>query len=206
MFSEKIKYMKLKENVCKEINLISVYNDKSEKMKGEGNHNYGKQFSYETKKKMSISIRSAKGVLNDEKIIIIRKLLYEGKTNTEIKDIMMVSRDIVSKIKNGKIVCNNEISEKKTRTTLQERNIKKRKINVSQILTVIDKIAQNIKPSIILNYFVKINPSTTITIDIIKNIKRSILENKLPFYESEVNPDIYLEYTNKILLFCKDSK
>jgi len=59
-YVETIRLRELKEKVCKQILIKQVYKEKSEKMKGVGNHNYGKEFSKETKKKMSNYIKDAK--------------------------------------------------------------------------------------------------------------------------------------------------
>ena len=56
-------------------------------MTGGGNHNYGKTFSEETKKKMSVSIRDAKGGVSDEVIIKVRHLLKEGHKNIDIQKV-----------------------------------------------------------------------------------------------------------------------
>ena len=54
-------------------------------MKGEGNHNFGKTFSEETRKKMSDSIRDSKGGVSDEIIIKVRESIQKGFKNTEIQ-------------------------------------------------------------------------------------------------------------------------
>jgi len=78
-------------------------------MHGEGNHNYGKSFSEETKCKMSISIRKAKGRLDDESIIKIRNLIKEGYKNIDIQNLLNLPRHTITRIKNRKICCSFEI-------------------------------------------------------------------------------------------------
>lgn len=78
-YLELMRLREMKDQVCKEIHLKQVYKDKSEKMQGAGNHNFGKLKSTETKKKMSTSIRDAKGGVTDEIILKVRALIKEGK-------------------------------------------------------------------------------------------------------------------------------
>ena len=121
-YLETLRLKSLKEQVCKEIHNKQVYKDKSEKMTGEGNHNYGKIFSEETKKKMSTSIRDAKGGVSDEVIINVRDLLKKGHKNIDIQKSLNLPRHTITRIKNGEIVCRNE--EKKTKISLtQESNL-----------------------------------------------------------------------------------
>lgn len=110
---------------------------------------------------------------------------------------------IVSKIKNGNIICRTEVKQEKRKTTLQERNMQKRKITVDEMMIVIDKLIQGIKPITILEDFEDANPETTITIDVIKNMKRNMGQNKMPFYENEVTAEKYAEYKDKIVIQLK---
>ena len=201
MFLAKVRHQNAKEEVFREIRRIGVYKDKSENMKGQSNHNYGKAFSEETKQKMSISIRDAKGGISDENILLVRQLLSKGKRIVDIQTQLGIARDIVSKIKNGNLICRTEVKQEKRKTTLQERNMQKRKITVDEMITVIDKVIQGVKPITILEEFEKVNPVTTITIDVIKNLKRGMGQNKIPFYENEVNPYKYFEYKEKIIQY-----
>ena len=164
-------------------------------MMREGNHNYGKEKSLETRKKMSISIRDSKNGVSDETIISIRKLIEEGKPNVEIQEIMKLPRHTISRIKNGNLVCRNESKLIQT-TTQTERNIQKRKIMVNEILIVIDRIIEGEKPITILNELYEKN--NNITIDIVKNIKKQILQNKIPFYDFEISKEKYEIYKNLI--------
>ena len=44
-YLETLRLRNIKEQFCKEIQIKQVYKEKSEKMKGEANHNFGKSFS-----------------------------------------------------------------------------------------------------------------------------------------------------------------
>jgi len=186
-----LKIRELKQKICKEIERNEMYKLKSIKMMGEGNHNYGKEKSIETRKKMSSSIRDSKNGVSDETIISVRKLIEEGKPNVEIQEIMKLPRHTISRIKNGNLVCRNESKLIQT-TTQTERNIQKRKIMINEILLVIDRITEGKKPITILNELYEKN--NNITIDIVKNIKKQILQNKIPFYDFEISEEKYEIY------------
>jgi len=186
------KIRELKEQMCKEIHRKEVYKLKSIKMMGEGNHNYGKPKSLETRKKMSTSIRESKNSVSDEIILSVRKMIQEGKKNTEIQEIMNLPRHTVTRIKNGIIVCRNEEIIEKKSTTQEERNVKKRKIQLNEILLVIEKTTEGKKPKIILDEVYEKN--NEITIDIVKNIRKQVIEKKVPFYEFEVPGESYEKY------------
>ncbi len=194
-YFETLKIRKLKKNICKEIQKKELYKLKSIKMMGEGNHNYGKEKSVETRKKMSTSIRDSKNGVSDEIIISVRKMIEEGKPNIEIQELMNLPRHTVSRIKNGNLVCRNENKLIKT-TTQNERNIKKRKIMIDEILIVIDKIIEGNSPIKIFNELYEKNKN--ITIDIVKNIKKQICQNKIPFYDFEISKENYEKYKNVI--------
>jgi hypothetical protein len=206
MYDKIVFYKNIKSNICKEIHRIQVYKDKSIKMTGKGNHNFGKPKSDETKKKLSDSIRYAKGGVSDEIINRVRELIQSGKTNMEIQDILSLPRHTVSRIKNGNIVCRNETKDIKT-TTHIERNINKRKITANEILITMDKIFNDDKPMVILKTLVQnrenSNIPNTLTIDIIKNIKRSITNGELPIYNCEVNETIYNAYMERVIEYNK---
>uniref|UniRef100_A0A6C0KU83 Homing endonuclease LAGLIDADG domain-containing protein n=1 Tax=viral metagenome TaxID=1070528 RepID=A0A6C0KU83_9ZZZZ len=201
-YLESLRLREIKEKVCKEIQLAKVYKDKSEKMSGEGNHNYGKTFSKETKKKMSISIREAKGGVSDEQIKKVRILISEGKQNIEIQDLLGVPLHSITRIKNGSIVCSDEDKKEKKHITQEELNINKRKIQVCEILKVVELSVEGQQPIKILKCLVdereKNNLENNLTVDIIKNIRRSISSNKMPIYESELSPEQYQYYKNMI--------
>jgi len=209
-FFETLKLRAIKVSICKEINLKQVYKEKSEKMKGEGNHNYGKQFSEETKRKMSESIRDAKGSVSDEIIQEVRKFINEKKTNIEIQKLLNLPRHTVTRIKNGHVICRFEKKEDKKTMSQEETNISKRKVTTQEILFIIDKIIEDWKPMKILDYLFeereKNNKENNLTIDIIKNIKRNVSANKIPIYKSEVDNDTYNKYFNIILEYNNKNK
>jgi hypothetical protein len=198
------------EEIKKESNDLShlntIYKEKSEKMMGSGNHNFGKEFSEEHKKKMSDSIRDAKGGVSDEIILEVRKLVNEGKTNVEIQELLQLSRHNVTRIKCGNIICRTEEKVVKNKTTQEERNIAKRKISLDEIFIVIDKLIKNDYPTVIVDFLNNRRHSyknfNNLTVDIIKNIKRNITQNKLPFYQSEMSVENYEYYKNEIEEYC----
>ena len=201
-YLETLKLKSLKEQICKEICKKQVYKEKSEKMKGEGNHNYGKPFSEETKKKMSVSIRESKGGVSDEIIIQVRKMINDGYKNVDIQNLMSLPRHTITRIKNFQIICRTEEKKEKQALTQEQVNLSKRKIDADDIIIVIEKFIENWKPTQILNYFIKEN-KTNITIDIIKNIKRNLTNNKKIIYESELSQTRYEYYTTLIKQFTE---
>jgi hypothetical protein len=201
-FQEGIDLKNKKELVCKEIALKQVYKEKSEKMTGSNNHNFGKDFSEQHKKKMSDSIRDAKGGVSDETILEVRKLIKDGKTNIEIQDLLQLSRHNVTRIKCGNIICRTEEKVVKDKTTQEDRNIAKRKIVLDEIFIVVDKLIKNEKPTVILDFLNDRRHSYKnydfLNIDVIKNIKRNINQNIMPFYQSEMSLEDYTYYKNAI--------
>jgi hypothetical protein len=197
-YLETLKLRNIKTQICREILNNQFYKEKSEKMKGEGNHNYGKSFSEETKKKMSTSIRNAKGGVSDEIIIQVRKLIEEGHKNIEIQELLGLPRHIVTRIKNGDLVCRNEEKINKHKMSQEEVNLSKRKIKTDEIIFVLEKYIEKWKPTQILDYLIeernKNNIPINVTIDIIKNIKRNLQNNKTIIYESETSKNIYEYY------------
>jgi hypothetical protein len=197
-YLETLNLRNIKRQFCREILNNQFYKEKSEKMKGEGNHNYGKSFSEETKKKMSTSIRNSKGGVSDENIIQVRKLIQEGHKNIEIQELLGLPRHIVTRIKNGDLVCRNEKKINKHKMSQEEVNLSKRKIKTDEIIFVIEKFIENWKPIHILDYLIeernKHNVTNDITIDIVKNIKRSLTNNKKIIYESETSKEKYDYY------------
>jgi hypothetical protein len=197
-----IKLRSMKSEICKELYLKQVYKEKSEKMKGEGNHNFGKTFSEETKKKMSNSIRESKGGVSDSVIIQVRNFIQEGHKNIEIQELLNLPRHTITKIKNGEIICRNEIKNDRKSLTQEEINLSKRKIKADEIIIVIEKLNEKWKPTPILDYLIEIrnhnNIQNNLTIDIIKNIKRNLTNCKPVIYESELSKTDY-EYYNKII-------
>jgi hypothetical protein len=208
-FIETLRLREIKDTVCKEIRRKEVYREKSEKMMGEGNHNFGKPKTEEIKKKMSKSIRESKNGVSDDVILQVRKLIKEGKMNKEIQELLELPRHTVSRIKNGLLICRTECktNEDKPLTkkplTKEEQNIKKRKIQLDEIFIVIDKTVAGDKPMAILTLLddlrVKRQIVNNLTIDIIKNIRRDICQHgSVPFYESEVNEEKYKYYKELI--------
>jgi hypothetical protein len=201
-YLETLRLRSVKEQFCKEIHLKELYRAKSEKMKGEGNHNFGKSFTEETKKKMSVAIRDAKCGVSDEIIMQVRKLIAEGHKNTEIQEILCLPRHTITRIKNGRIVCRNEVKKDKQPITQVEINLSKRKIKTEEIIIVIEKFNEKWKPMQILDYLIeernRKNINNTITIDIIKNIKRNLKNGKQVIYETELPKEKY-EYYLKII-------
>lgn len=197
-YLENLRLRSIKEKICKEIQIKEVYRKKSEKMKSEGNHNFGKTFSPETKKKMSDSIRDSKGGVTDEVIIKVRKLITEGKQNIEIQELLSLPRHTLTRIKNGGIVCRNEEKKHKQPLTQVENNLSKRKILTDEIIIVIEKYIEKWKPIQILDYLIELrnknNIPNNLTIDIIKNTKRNLTNKKPVIYESELTKERYEYY------------
>ena len=203
-FNETMRIKALKDAVCRELRRKEVYREKSEKMKGKGNHNFGKEKSEETRKKMSIGIRDAKNGVSDETILKVRELVAAGKKNTEIEVLLSLSRHTVSGIKNGKLVCRTEEREERPELSQEEINIRRRKITLPEMLIVVDKSVAGEKPAKILDALrLKENRKNDLTLDIIKNIKRNLQQNKLPFYKSELDFEKYQYYETLIKSFSE---
>jgi len=197
-FNETIRLRGIKDAVCREIHRKEAYKEKSDKMKGAGNHNFGKTKSDETRKKMSVGIRNAKNGVSDETIIKVRELVEVGKKNKEIEELLELSRHVVSRIKIGLIVCRSEEREERPDLSQEDKNIRRRKITLPEMLIVIDKSIVGEKPGKILEVLdtlrLKENRKNDLTLDIIKNIKRNLQQNKLPFYKSELDLEKYQYY------------
>ena len=206
-YLELLKLRSIKEQICKEIQLKEVYREKSEKMKGEGNHNFGKTFSESTRKKMSNSIRDSKGGVSDEIIIKVREFIQKDLKNTEIQELLSLPRHTITRIKTGLIVCRSEIKENKLEITQEQLNINKRKIQTDEIIIVIEKLIEKWQPIRILDYLIdrrnRNNIPNHLTIDIIKNIKRNLTNGKHVIYESELSKNTYEYYLQIINNFSK---
>jgi hypothetical protein len=206
-FNETMRLRTIKDAVCRELHRKEVYKEKSEQMKGAGNHNFGKPKSDETKKKMSIGIRDAKNGVSDETILKVRELINAGKKNMEIEAILSLARHIVSNIKTGKLVCRTEEREERPDLSQEEINIRRRKITLPEMLIVVDKSVAGEKPGKILELLdaqrLKDGRKNDLTPDIIKNIKRNLQQNKLPFYKSELDPEKYHYYETLIKGFSE---
>jgi hypothetical protein len=199
-----IEFLQIKErmyHVFIEIRKIKQYKEKSENMMGELNHNYGKEKTEEIKKKMSFTHKIKKGI-PDEIILKVREMLKNGYKGVDIEKELNVGRHVVSRIKTGTLVC---LNEEKTHTckTLEERSINKRKLDLHEILFVLDKLFENENQTKILKLLKEKRISDSldtneITIDMIKNIKRKILKNELPLYPFEEHYHEYMEKLKKI--------
>ena len=197
-YEETRHWRNIKDKICREIRLKQVYIDKSKKMQGGGNHNFGKQKTAETRQKMAVSIRAAKNGISDEMILKVRTFLSEGKLNCDISNQLHLNRHIVSQVKNGKIVCRTETKSDKTSYSKEEQNVRKRIITLDGIMRTIDKIIEGLSLSEILKILHTLERNEKTTIDIIRNIKRAMQKNKMPFYEFEVLHEQYLEYARYI--------
>jgi hypothetical protein len=199
----------LKEQLCKEIHFKQTYREKSIKMTGEGNHNFGKSFTEETKKKMSNSIRDAKGGVSDETIVKVRDLIKEGHPLVKIQEMLHLPKHTISRIKNGNIICRNEEKKEKQPLTQEEINLSKRKILTDEIIIVIEKFIKKWNPTPILDYLIerrnKLGIPNNLTIDIIKNIKRNLTTGKTIIYESELSKEKYEYYLKIINDFSKNT-
>ena len=209
-FNETLRLRDLKDKLCKEIKLKQVYKEKSEKMMGEGNHNFGKPNPVEVRKKMSTSIRDAKNGISDEVILQVRTLIKAGKLNKEIQELLNLPRHTVTRIKNGKTVCRTECKLEKKPLTKEEQNIKKRKIHLDEILLVIEKTIKDEKPMAILEQLdairLKNNIKNDLTVDIIKNLRRDICNGELPFYPAEVPEETYERYEKLVTTYYNNYK
>jgi len=111
---------------------------------------------------------------------------------------LQLPRHTVTRIKNGKIVCRNELKQESKSKTQIEVNLSKRKIHVSEILMVIEKLNEKWTPSMILDYLIEqrhsANVINNLTIDIVKNIKRNLLNKKNVIYDCELSEDKYKYY------------
>jgi len=204
-YLETVKLKKIKQQVCKQIQNNQVYKEKSDKMKGDGNHNFGKTFSDETKKKMSVSIRDAKGGIADETIWQVRKMIQDGYKNVEIQSQLELPKHTITRIKNGELVCRDETKIERVSLTQEQVNLSKRKINVDDIVIVLEKlILEQLKPTVILHHFVEQN-KLNVSIDMIKNIKRYLTNGKTIIYESELSTERYKYYQTLITQFAEKS-
>jgi hypothetical protein len=113
-----------------------------------------------------------------------------------------LSKHVVSRIKNGLIVCRTEEREERPDLSQEEINIRRRKITLPEMLVVVDKSVAGEKPGKILELLdaqrLKEGKKNDLTLDIIKNIKRNLQQNKLPFYKSELDAEKY-EYYERLV-------
>ena len=204
-----LKLRNIKAEICKELHLKNIYKEKSKKMMGNGNYNFGKTFSEETRKKMSNSIREAKGGVSDEIIIQVRNLIQEKYKNIEIQNLLNLPRHTITRIKNGEIVCKNEKKIDRIPLTREEINLSKRKIQAKEIIIVIEKINKKWSLIKILDYLIKQrnhnNIQNNLTIDIIKNIKRNLTNGNSVIYKSELSEIDYEYYNQLVNIFAKNN-
>ena len=85
--------------------------------------------------------------------------------------------------------------------TQEEINLSKRKVAPQEIIIILEKYVENMKPTQILNYLNENYHNSAATIDIIKNIKRSLKTNKTIIYESELSKEKYKHYLELIEKF-----
>lgn len=203
-YLETLRLRELKGKICKQIHLNNVYKQKSEKMMGEANHNYGKKKSEETRKKLSASIRDAKNGVTDEIIVQVKELIHQGYKNIDIQKKLQLPRHTVTRIKNGIIVCRNDEKINKQPMSQQEVNISKRKILPDEIIILLEKCIEGIKPMQILDYLIErrfyANIPNTLTIDIIKNTRRSFIKGKKVIYEGEFEVVTKQQYFNDLIV------
>ena len=209
-YAETMRLKEIKDAVCRVIRRKESYKEKSIKMMGAGNHNFGKTKSEETRKKMSIGIRNAKNGISDEMILKVRELISEGKTNKEVEEITGITRHTVMCVKTGRVVCRTEFKEERETLTQEQKNINKRRITLDEMIIVVDKTIAGEKPMAILLHLdelrLKKKIKNDLTPDIVKNIKRSMSQNKMPFYRCEMDEEKYKHYETLINAFHREYK
>ena len=122
---------------------------------------------------------------------------------------LSLQRHTITRIKNGEIVCRNEEKKEKQPLTQVENNLAKRKILTDEIIIVIERLNEKWTPMRILDYLIERRNSNKITnnltIDIIKNIKRNVINGKSVIYESELPKERYEYYLTLINDFAQKS-
>ena len=99
------------------------------------------------------------------------------------------------------MVCRTEEKTVIITMTQEEINLSKRKVAPQEIIIILEKYVENMKPMQILNYLNENYHNSAATIDIIKNIKRSLKTNKTIIYESELSKEKYKHYLELIEKF-----
>jgi hypothetical protein len=198
-YLQKMAFMEIHQKAFQEIRKRKQYQEKSIMMMGELNHNYGKSKSEEVKKKMSIAKKLNKGI-SDTIILQVRAFLDEGLKNVDIEKKLGIGRHVVTRIKNGELICINEEKKELHKMTIEEQAISKRKVDMEEICLIIDKCMEDWKPTSILkllqeNREKQNKDKESVTIDIVKNVKRKWNEKKCPLYPTE---ERYHEYMEKI--------
>ncbi len=212
-FLEKEEKEKLdKEEVHKEY-LKEIYKQKSENMKGDKNHNFGKEKSIETKHKMTIAHKKNKKSISDEIILQVREDLEKGLRNVDIEEKYNLSRDQVYKIKKGSICTSEELTsieyyenvKNKKSMSKEEQSICKRKVNPDEIIFILEeflkkksKTSKDDGPKAILEKVNKkreeSNNNNKVTLDSIKNV----IDNRTVIYQCEVKEEKYTYYQELI--------
>lgn len=205
---EKQERLKLEQEQKKEeqqIRQIEVNNKRSERMRGENNWNYGKHFTEEHCKKISLATRE----ITDEKILEVRAAFAEGKSVQQVKDLCGISRYYASGIKNNNIVLTTErVEDVKTFKTSDELYIEKRVATLDEYLLIIDDLCEDVlRPGLICekinNKRFENNPdSKELSVDVVKNLKRTLKKGKLPIYHCEVDDETYNKYEEKVRIFA----
>lgn len=147
---------------------------------------------------LHIAKKIKKNKLSEEILICVRERINEGKQNIDIENEFQLKRHVVSRIKNNVMVLKNETKRPNIKKTQEQQNIERRKISIQTILKIIDKLIENKLPSVILNEVLEEDMNSKLTIDIVKNIKRKIKDNVVPFYDFEVPKNVYERYVELI--------
>ncbi len=201
-----------KEEAHKEY-IKEIYKQKSENMKGEKNHNYGKEKSIEIKHKMAISHKKNKQSISDEIILQVREDLEKGLRNVDIEEKYNLSRDHVYKIKKGTICTSEELTsieyyeniKNKKCMNKEEQAISKRKVKSDEIIFILEeflkkksKTSKDDGPKAILEKVNKkreeSNNNNKVTLDSIKNV----IDNRTVIYQCEVKEEKYTYYQELI--------
>ena len=111
----------------------------------------------------------------------------------------------MKQLKHGELVCRDEIKKERVSLTQEQVNLSKRKINVDDIIIVLEKLVlEELKPAVILHYFTE-QHKLNVSIDMIKNIKRYLTNGKTIIYESELSIERYEYYQSLITQFAEKS-
>lgn len=210
----------LSDEEIKKIKLAEIYKQKSENMKGEKNHNYGIEKSIEIKHKMAISHKKNKQTISDEIILQIREDFKNNMKNVDIQEKYNLSRDQVTKIKNGKLCTRQELEsfeyyesvKNKKSMNKEEQAISKRKVTSDEICFILEeflkkksKTSKDDGPKAILEKVNKkreeSNNINKVTLDSIKNV----IDNRTIIYECEVTEEKYTYY-EELVQKVKDFK
>ncbi len=208
-----------KEEAHKE-HIKEVYQQKSENMKGEKNHNYGKEKSAETKHKMAISHKIRKKSISDEIILQVREDFANGMRNIDIQEKYQLSRDQVSKIKNGTLCTEEELNsieyyekvKHRKPMSKEEQAIEKRRVNVDQIFFILEeflkkksKTSKKDGPLSIFEKLIQIQTVEEKKKDISFDSVLNVIRGKTIIYECEVDAEKYAYY-QELVQKVKDAK